>query len=293
MVASPVTPIGEREFVFTLPDHPPTLQERAIIMYFMKKYKNHTAEMREQLFQRCKDDAAFFINMFGYTFDPRESIEDHDIPFILYEFQEDHIEFMNELIRDGRSGMIEKTRDMGVTWVTLAWLVHRWIFTDGFQSLIGSRKEDLVDNWTRDSHFGKIEYFIDMLPKWILPKGFSLAHHRLKLKLINPETGNVIIGESANSQFSRQGRYTVIFFDEAAFWDDLGSALRAAAQASPTRLLVSTPGGPPESNAFAAERFADPARFRILTLHWSRHPLKTPEWYAEQREQMSDEDAAQ
>jgi hypothetical protein len=108
------------------------------------------------------------------------------------------------------------------------------------------------------------------------------------LKLMNPVNGNVIIGESANSEFSRQGRYTVIFFDEAAFWPDLTSALRAAAQATRTRLLVSTPNG---QNTFARER--DSGRYKVLTLHWSLHPLKDDEWYARETARMSAEDVAQ
>ena len=261
----------------------PTLRERVAITLLSKKTEYH-----EQLRQACEDNFTFFVNAFGFTFDPREDAILHDVPFILYDFQEEYARWMDARLEALEDGIIEKSRDMGVTWVTLAWLVWKWLFRSGFQALIGSRKEDLVDNWTLDSHFGKIQYFIEKLPKFLLPKSFSLAHHRMKLKLVNPANGNVIIGESANSEFSRQGRYSVIVFDEAAFWPDLQSAFRAAAQATRSRLLISTPNG---LNTFYRER--DSGRYRVLTLHWSLHPLKDLDWYRRETSRMSVEDVAQ
>lgn len=273
-----------------LPVNPPTATERVRILQSCEPKFNPRdfQEMRNRVMQKSATDSAWFINCVGYTFDPRVDAQSNDIPFIMYDFQIDSVRWLDHRLAQREDGIIEKSRDMGVTWITLAWLVHGWLFRGGFQALIGSRKEDLVDNWTYDSHFGKIEFFISKLPYWMLPKGFNISAHRMKLKLMNPENKNVIIGESANSDFSRQGRYTVILFDEAAFWPDLTSALRAAAQASRTRILVSTPNG---YNTFARER--DSGRMRVLTLHWSKHPHKDDEWYKFQKKRMSPEDVAQ
>ena len=273
--------------ILSLPEEPPTLRERVMLDKVLRKHPQY----REQIKERCAEDIAFFINAFGFTFDPRETSVVHDIPFILYDYQINALQWFEERLAQNQDGIVEKSRDMGVTWITLVWLVHKWLFKDGFQALIGSRKEDLVDNWTLDSHFGKIAYFVEHLPKWLLPKGFNPAVHRMKLKLVNPENGNVIIGESANSNFSRQGRYTVILFDEAAFWENLEESFRAAAGASPCRLLISTPNGAPEINTFAELRYSN--RYPILTLHFSLHPLKDAAWERVERQRMSLEDAAQ
>lgn len=253
---------------------------------------NHPG-IRDAVLQRCAEDVAFFVQCFGFTFDPRSEIR-HDIPFMLYDFQANYLHWLDERIANKQDGVVEKSRDMGVTWLSVAYFVHKWLFRPGTQILIGSRKEDLVDNWTRDSHFGKIQYFVDWLPHWMLPRGFNMAEHRMKLKLINPENGNVIIGESANSEFSRQGRYTMVFFDEAAFWPDLEASFRAAGGATNVRILVSTPNG---YNSFA--RIRDSGLYPILTLIWSLHPLRAPDqnghsiWYDEQKKRMSPEDLAQ
>lgn len=276
--------------MYELPVSPPSLEERAILMYLTDPEYNPESyeEYRAKVLQKCEEDTAWFINFALYTFDPRADVEVHDIPFILYDFQIDAIRFMDDRLAAKEDGLMEKSRDMGVTWLTLSWGIHKWRFRPGFQMLVGSRKEDLVDNWTRDSHFGKMEYLVDKMPYWMLPRGYSHAQHRMKLKLMNPELGNVIIGESANSDFSRQGRYTAILFDEAAFWPDLTSSLRAAAQATRTRFLVSTPNG---QNTFARER--ESGRWKVKTLHWRLHPNKDEAWYKFESARMSPEDVAQ
>jgi hypothetical protein len=273
-----------------LPDNPITLRDRAKLTVLLRDYPQYRDGVRE----RCKNDPIFFINLFGFTFDPREGAPHPDLPFLMTDnrqYQMEVIEWFTSLLDNQEDGLLEKSREMGATWLFVAWLCHNFLFRKGFQALVGSRKEDLVDNWTLDSHFGKIAYFLEHLPRWLLPKGYNPGQHRMKLKVVNPENGNVIIGESSNPNFSRQGRYTVIVMDEAAFWDDFEQAFRATTQSTPTRILISTVNGPPEQNGFAKERFS--GRHRIFTLHFSRDSAKNAEWERTQRSRMTKEDAAQ
>lgn len=273
-----------------IPAHPPSLRERFAVWQLVERDEQY----REAIRQRCADDAAFFINTFCFTFDPRPTAEFSDMAFIMYPFQERTVRWLDERLADLEDGIIEKSRDMGVTWVFLSWLLHGWLFKPGFQALVGSRKEDLVDNGAMDSHFGKLEYLVDKLPGWLVPARFRMSEHRTKLKLRNPSNGNLIIGESANAQFSRQGRYTVIIFDEAAFVEELESGWRAAAQATTCRIAISTPNA---MNAFGRMRHAtreDTApMYKVLTLHAREHPHKGDEWVERQRGRMSVEDFAQ
>ena len=153
---------------------------------------------------------------------------------------------------------------------------------------IGSRKEDLVDNRQTDSLFGKLDYMIRYSPLWILPNGFDITKNRLALKLINPVNGNTLLGESANPDFSRGGRYSVIFFDEFAFWDWADRAWSAAGDASKTRFAVSTPNG---SNFFKFLRFS--GKITVRTILWKMHPDKGEAWYAEERKRRLPEEMAQ
>ena len=248
------------------------------------------AGFRERVLEKCRKDPAWFINAFVWTFDPRPDVEQHDLPFILYDFQIDLIRRIDRALERKEDLYVEKSRDMGVTWVILSWGIHGFLFRDGFQFLIGSRKEDLVDNRTLDSHFGKLEYILQKLPGWLLPKGFNFDRHRMKLKLINPENGNTIIGESANAQFSRQGRYTAILYDEAAFWPDFTKAWRAGAEATRTRIGVSTPNG---MNSWGHLIHMPQNQNKRVTLHWTLHPKKDQSWYEYQKSRMTEEDLAQ
>lgn len=256
---------------------------------------------REAVIQRAAEDRIFFCNLFLFTFDPRPSASQPQLPFILYDFQAAYVRRCEQAIRDQDDLLTEKSRAMGWTWLMLGPLVlWDWLFTPGCQILIGSRKEDLVDNRTLDSHFGKLEYMIAQLPGWfaraVLP-GFEMAKHRQRLKLINPNLrdparrGNSIRGESANAQFARSGRYTYVIFDEAAFWEYFQAAWRAAGMTTKTRLAGSTPNG---LNAYGKLIQAPENQSRRVTLHWRLHPKYDDAWYeAECRRLVSPEDIAQ
>ena len=154
-----------------LPDHPPTLRERGILTVAAQKDPN----LRQALVERCRRDPAFFINFACWTFDPRK--ENPHIPFILYPYQIDLIHWLEERLVQKEDGVIDKSRDMGVSWVIMAWLLWHWLFDESFQALIGSRAEYQVDNRLIDSHFGRLEYLIQRLPAFLKPQGFSFRQY--------------------------------------------------------------------------------------------------------------------
>jgi hypothetical protein len=234
-----------------------------------------------------KTDAVLFVDQFTMTFDPRPDVIPHDIDFTLYPYQKDLVEELVDDILNGGDLFIEKSRDMGASWVVLAVFLWAWLNVDGFQALVGSRKEDYVDNGQIDSLFGKLDYLIAHIKDPLLmPQGFRIEKHRTYMKLVNPDNGNTIQGESSNKNFSRAGRYTVVFFDEFGFWPDARRSWQAAGDATKFRLAVTTP--PDEPSYAKALRFSD--RIKILTLHWRLHPKKDDDWYAYERTRRTDEE---
>jgi len=211
----------------------------------------------------------------------------HDLPFDLYDFQEETALELIQAIREGYDEFIEKSRDMGVSWLTLAVLFWMWLYEPGFQALVGSRKEDYVDNGQLDSLFGKFDYLINHIKDLlVLPEGFALARHRTYMKLVNPENGNTIQGESANKNFSRSGRYTVVVFDEVGFWPDARRSWTAAGDAAKCRIAITTP---PDEPSFAkAIRFS--GKVKVLTLHWRRHPKKDRAWYDREKSRRTEDE---
>lgn len=262
-----------------LPTGPADLQRRVAVELLARQ----SAEDRARLREKAREDPVWFIDYFGFTFDPRLPGEEATLPFLLYDYQRELVREMVVRIDQGRDLLVEKSRDMGVTWVVLAVLSWFWLFRPGFQALLGSRKEDYVDNHQMGSLFGNLAWFIDHLPGWLLPVGFDLKRHRRWMKLVNPANGAAILGESSNPNYARGGRFSVIIMDEAAFWPDIEAVWRSTSQSSPCRILVSTPNG---RNYFARLRFS--GQIDVLTYHWSRHPHKDQQWFEAEKARLVD-----
>lgn len=241
----------------------------------------------EQDRRRASNDCVFFIQNYLKTFDPRPEAYPHHLDFNLYPFQIDYVNGTVEAIRQGYDIFDEKSRDMGVSWLALAVRLWMWIFDEGYQGLVGSRKEDYVDNGTLDSLFGKFDYMIENIKDpLLLPEGFELKKHRTYMKLVNPSNGNVIKGESSNKNFSRGGRYKDVFFDEFGFWPDARNSWTAAGDATRCRHAVTTP---PDEPSFArALRFSE--KIKIRTWHWHLHPHKDEKWYAYEQTRRTQEE---
>lgn len=233
-------------------------------------------EYRESLIQCCEEDPIFWINGFCYTYDPR--IESSSkIPFILYDFQEEAI--LKIILAIGKTDLlIEKSRDMGASWLNVAALTWAWRFKKGQSFLFVSRVEDYVDKaGNPKALFWKADYLIDNSPKWLQPFGYSKSKHRAKMHMENPETGSVIDGESTTGRVARGDRRTAILLDEFASVEQGESVLKSTRDATPCRLFNSTPEG--TNNAFYDMREKYSGTDLILRLHWSEHPVKAAGLY--------------
>jgi hypothetical protein len=252
------------------------------------------AEARQLTWELCArpdnpvEGCLFFIKNFAYTFDPRPYASPNNLPFIPFEYQEEAVKWLMDHIDNGRDGFIEKSRDMGISWTIFVWVpIWYWLFRDGVNILVGSYKEDLVDNRTKDSLFGMIDYAVDSLPKWILPKGFKKEKHRTHMKLVNPANSNLITGDTMNPDFGRGTRKTVILFDELGSWDWAKDAWESAGDSTACRIANSTPKG---YNFYAMLRETG---IDILSLHWKRHPMKDMDWYSYECSRRTPEEIAQ
>ncbi|MBU2060063.1 MAG: hypothetical protein KKB38_20325 [Gammaproteobacteria bacterium] len=246
-------------------------------------------EAKVALKEKAKRDIVFFVNQFCWTYDPRPENFPNHFSFLTYPFQDDYLLRLEESYNNNKDFLTIKSRDMGVSWMILVWAVWHWLFDSSFNMLIGSRKEDLVDNFQLDSLFGKIDYCVRRLPKYLLPKDFEVKKHRTFCKLINPERENSIQGESANLEFSRQGRYSCCMLDEFAFWQFAESVWTATADSSPVRIVVSTPCG--KNNKFYD--LSKTETINKVSLHWSLHPYKTKEWYEDEKKRRTPREIAQ
>lgn len=238
-------------------------------------------EMQDALRALCAADSRFFIDGFVWRMDPRMPEGQQDFPFICWDYQAEAIRDLDLALSDGVSCAIEKSRDMGASWVCILWMLHRWLFRRHQRFLMVSRKADLVDG-DEDSLFGHLDFVISRLPRWMLPriKG-KAAWRRIQFKLKNHANGSSIEGESTNKNIARGGRRTAILWDEAAAFEDGDEVDRSTRYATNTRILNSTHLG--LNTAFCKlinkaeqnEKDGLLRTMRVIRMHWSRHPAKS------------------
>mgnify|MGYP001611915914 FL=1 len=235
----------------------------------------------------CKQDPLFFIEMFCFTFDPQKTPS--KMPFLLYPFQINLVDWLENKLKTQTSGIIEKSRQQGVTHVSMAFLLYHWIFSEEFGGLVGSRTETQVDKRGKsDTLFEKLDFNLKYLPQYILPRGFDYPKDRRHLILVNKRKNNVIYGESQNKNFGRGGTLSIALMDECASWESLYDSYTSVSEATKVRILISTPKS---YGYFKTLRFSK--QLDVLTLHWRLHPEKTEEWYQLQLATKSKEQVAQ
>lgn len=246
---------------------------------FRRKILRRAAEdvrFADALYQACATDPLFFINVFGWTYDPRAE-PFPKLPFVLYEFQEDALLKVIGAIGK-RDLLVEKSRDMGASWIMISAVVWMWLFRPMQSFLLVSRVEKYVDDsGNPKSLFWKIDFLIDNLPSWLKPQGYTKGEHRTKMHIENPENGSVIDGESTNKDVARGDRRTAIILDEFAAVELGHKVLSATRDATNCRIFNSTPAG--TNNAFYDMRQQYAGTDKILRFHWSEHPNKSKGLY--------------
>lgn len=248
----------------------------------------------EEMKKRAQEDPVYFFDTFLHTFNPKQ--KPYHFPFKTFPFQRRLIRDIVYAIDNGEDLFIEKCREMGATYTVLGVILWQWLWTPGANFLLGSRKQDFVDNRRggitgnkEESLFGKLDYMISRLPPFILPKGWNPNRHFNHMSLVNIENGNVVSGESANPNFSRGSRFRAIFLDEFAFWEWADQVWGATADTTKCRIVVTTPGVKP-SKAKRLREGKDGEKIKVITLSYNLDPRKTEKWLQQERERRSLED---
>lgn len=224
---------------------------------------------QRDLWAMCSRDVLFYANAFAFTYDPRR-IGKTTIPFVTYPCQDDAIRTLQKAVWGGSDIVIEKSRDMGASWITLLVFDWFWRFVEGSSFLLGSWKEDLVDKeGDPKSLFSKLDFLNDHMPMWLKPR-----YKRVKLHYINLDIGSTIDGEATTPDFARGHRRTAICFDEFASVPNGFQMLSSTGDAADCRIFMSTPKG--KGNAFYDRVIlAESGEIPKIRLHWTQHPIKS------------------
>jgi phage terminase large subunit len=160
-----------------------------------------------------------FIEDWCQTFDPRNAGTEKPtrLPLILFPRQRDFIEFLHECVRAETGGLVEKSRDMGATWLAVSFSVWLFLFVPGATVGWGSRKEALVDRiGDMSSIFEKIRFQLRSIPRQFWPIKFN--EDNMSFMRIFAASGESITGESGDD-IGRGGRTLIYFKDESAHYE--------------------------------------------------------------------------
>lgn len=227
-------------------------------------------EFKDAIWLRASTDPIFFFDSLCWTYSPKEHPDAPNRPFILWPFQEDVVRKINSAI--GKHDLlIEKSRDMGASWICMGVFFWRWMFFPGQSYLLGSRKQELVDkSGDPKSLFWKMDMLLNSLPSWMVPR-----HTRIQMHLVNEENGSTIDGESTNDDFARGDRRNAILLDEFPAVSDNGHRILSASRdATNCRIFNGTPQGTSGAYYDTRQAMAKNNPDRIVRLHWPLHPYK-------------------
>lgn len=260
--------------------------------------------------ERCIE----FIEHWIDTYDPRnmdldledltkgvteESQKDKSVrvPFVLFPKQKEFVHFFFDCLQNRTSGLLEKSRDVGATWLCGAISIYLWRFLKGSSIGWGANKADLLDKLgVLDTIFEKMRVMIRMLPPIFWPEGFDPNDHLMYMRILNPATGSTITGE-VGINIGRGGRKTAYFKDESAHYDNpegIEAALLANTNVQMDLSSVSLPNTlfhrKREAGIVWGQRGdAKPGRTNVFIFDWSDRPDRDRAWYDEIHQKAKDE----
>lgn len=267
-------------FDWKAPDYTEVWKERA---ERLKRIREPGFDL-DALHQFYAENPTNFIHDWGCTFDPRnvERGIDAVVPFLLFKRQAQFIDWLIERWKNREDGLVEKSRDMGVSWLCVAAAAWMWRYKKGTVVGFGSRKEEYVDKiGDPKSLFWKLRQFINLLPKEFTPEGYSEKVCAPHMRVINPENGAAIIGE-AGDNIGRGNRTSIYLKDESAFYERAEAVDAALSQTSNCKIDVSTPNG--SGNPFYNKRHG--GRIAVFIFDWKQDPRKDADWYRKQCETL-------
>lgn len=226
---------------------------------------------------------ADFINDWGVTYDPRNAEIGLPtiIPMILFPKQRECIDFIIRKWLERKPGIIEKSRDVGVSWIAMGLSCTLCLFHDGVTIGCGSREADLVDKvGFMKALLPKARMFMDHLPVEFRG-GYVSWRDSPKLRLTIPETGSHITGE-AGDDIGRGDRTSLFLVDESAHLRRPHLIDASLSATTNCRIDMSSVRG--MANSFAKKRWE--GKIEVLIMDWQDDPRKDAAWYAKQQEEL-------
>lgn len=267
------------DFDFRNPDYARVYAERCERLNWLREDPARVHALRTYY----RDHLADFINDWGCTIDPRNLDRQLPamVPFLLFPKQREWVDWIVERWRSREPGITEKSRDMGISWLSVALASSIGLHYEGATIGFGSRKEEYVDKLGHPkSLFYKARLFVQMLPPEFRP-GWNLKTDAPHMRISFPNTGSVITGEAGDG-IGRGDRASIYFVDESAHLERPHLVEASLSATTNCRQDISTPMG--MANPFAQKRHG--GKIKVFTFHWRDDPRKDDAWYTKQVDEL-------
>lgn len=232
-----------------------------------------------------RQNPAQFIIDWGVTYDPRNVEKNLPtlMPFLLFPRQEEWIHWFMDRWKNQEPGLTDKSREMGMSWLTVALASTICLFNEGVVVGFGSRKEEYVDKkGDPKSLLYKVRQFVSNLPKEFRGSWVE-SRHAPYMRVHFPDTHSIITGEAGDG-IGRGDRASFYIVDESA-WLPRPELIEASlSQTTNCRIDISTPRG--MNNPFARKRFG--GKINTFSFHWRDDPRKDDEWYKKKCHDIDD-----
>jgi len=262
------------------PNYDPIYEERSRRLSYLREHPEMLLRLKEYYAGHPTD----FITDWAMTFDPRLADKGQRtiMPFILFPKQIEFIDWVLARWRSREDGIVEKSRDLGCSWLCVAIAAWMILFIPGTVVGMGSRKEEYVDKiGDPKSLFWKLREFINLLPSEFQPQGWDANKHAPFMRCMNPSNGAFVTGE-AGDNIGRGNRTSVYFIDESAHLDHPDLVEASLSATSNCRIHVSSVNG--AGNPFY--RKAHDGRTPKFVFDWRDDPRKDEAWYEDQRSKL-------
>ena len=235
-------------------------------------------------------DPIEFIEQFGWIINPK--FHNEVKPFFLFPYQKKIIRKIWEAEISGQECemLIDKPREMGLTWVMCWYYIWRWLFTKNWSGAVLSRTEGEVDDGSSSPEkaiFGKIRWGLQHLPDYLLPDSFTFKNKKgtntdQNLRLSNPAMMSAIVGSTANENAMRGSRFSLSWVDECFFVEHFQAVHRSFSHIANTRVYIST-----AKTGRANQKFVDLINNagNYISLTWQDNPFKDQVWFDEKKKE--------
>lgn len=252
---------------------PKPLLENLKFRRFILTRAAKSKRLQTALLDVCRNDFFLWVNCFVLQFNPNTigTASPEIGPFVTWEFQEDAAREILAAIETRKDLVIEKSREMGASWLCLLILTWFYLFHPWKKFLVISRSEEAVDKPDDpDSLFWKIDFVLEHLPAWMTAgskrrkKGYKHLHNK-----------STIIGQASTGKAGVGGRATAMFIDEFSQIREDYEVLQRTSDTTSCRIFNGTHVGletafynltnPSQTSLLAVKK---------LVMHWTQHPDK-------------------